>query len=64
MHQQDTRPLLPFSQEKVAEIKILIMLELFGPPPPGSFPSEEMIEEIDRELLRRFRLFPDIYCPN
>ena len=64
MIESDTRPLLPWSGDLVAEIKVLIMLDLFGPPPPGYGPTQEMIEEVDKEIIRRFRMFPDIYYPN
>jgi hypothetical protein len=64
MMHDDHRPLLPWAPEKVAEIKVILMLEMFGAPPPGHGPTSEMMEEVDREILRRFRLMPCIYHPN
>ena len=64
MDYSDTRPLLPFSPDAVQDIQIAIMLELFGPPPPGHHPTREMVDEVQHEVLKRFKMMPQMDCPN
>lgn len=58
----DPRPMLPASEAALDQIKFDIMVELYGPPPPDVCViviSADMRDEIDREMLKRYRLLPN-----